>query len=83
MPRDEERFTEYAISDWLYRKRRSLGFGLKDVAAAINVSTVTVHLWEMGLRSPGTYARRKAWARALNCRMEITLVNTNGKRHSF
>lgn len=83
MSRDEERFIEYAISAWLYRKRRSLGFGLKDVAATIGVSTVTVHLWEMGIRSPGTYARRKAWAKALNCRLEITLVNTDGKRESF
>ena len=83
MPWDEDRHIEYALGDWLREKRKSLGFEQKDIGAAVDVLNVTVHYWETGASWPGTLARLKAWARAVNCRLEITLVDTNGERHSF
>ena len=83
MPWDEDRHVEYALAGWLRQKRRSLDMEQKDIAAAVNVSKVTVHLWETSGRCPGTYARWNAWAKAVNCRIEITVVDTDGKRHTF
>ena len=83
MPTDETRHIEYALADWLRRKRRSLDLDQKDIGAILNVSDAAVHFWETGGKSPATLTRWKAWARAVNCKLEITLVNTNGERHSF
>ena len=83
MPLDEERYVEYAVADWLRQKRHSLGFRQKDIGEALDVSRVAVSLWETGAQAPGTLSRWKAWARAVNCRLEITMVDTNGERHSF
>lgn len=79
----EDRHVEYALADWLRQKRRSLDLYQKDICAALGVNKVAVHLWETGAQSPGTLARWKEWARAVNCKLEITLVDTNGERHSF
>lgn len=83
MPYDEDRHIEYALADWLRHKRRSLDFLQDNIGTALGVSTAAVHYWETGAYAPGSLARWKAWARAVNCRLEITLVDTNGERHSF
>ncbi len=79
----DDRYVDFQLADWLLMKRRSLGLPQGHVAAAIGVSVAAVSKWESGAYSPQTLALRKAWARALNCRLEITLVNTNGERQSF
>ena len=83
MPLDEDRHIEYALANWLRHKRRWFDLTQKDVGGVIGVSHVAVHLWETGARSPITLARWKAWARAVNCKLEITLVDIDGERHSF
>ncbi len=83
MARTEDRWIEYAVSDWLRQKRRSLDLTQRDIAAAIGVSDVTVHLWETGARSPRNFAPWQARAKAVFCRFEIILVDTDGERHSF
>ena len=79
----QDRFVEYAIGDWLRQKRRALDLEQKDIGVAVGVGNVAVHHWETGATWPGTLARLKAWARAVNCRLEITVVDTNGESHSF
>ncbi len=79
----EDRHIQYAISAWLRHKRRSLDLYQKDICAELGVNKVAVHLWETGAQSPGTLARWKAWARAVNCRLEITVVDEKGERHEF
>ena len=79
----QEFYIEYALSDWLRNKRIDLGLEQQHVGKTVDVSKVTIHQWETCARSPGSYARWKAWAKALNCRLEITVVDTTGKRHSF
>ncbi len=83
MPICDDRHIEYGLAEWLRRKRRALDLDQKDVGSAIGVSHAAVHLWETGARSPMTLARWKAWSRAVNCKLEITLVDTDGERHSF
>lgn len=83
MPICEDRHIEYALADMLRRKRRWLDLEQKDIGAAIGVNAVTVHFWETGAHAPGTLARWKAWARTVNCKLEITLADTDGERHSF
>ncbi len=79
----EDRHVEYTLGDWLREKRKSLGFEQKEVGAAVDVNKVAIHLWETGGSWPGTLTRLKAWARAVNCRLEITVVEMNGERHTF
>ncbi len=79
----EDRHIEYSLGGWLREKRQSLGLGQKDIGAAVGVHVVTVHFWETGGSWPGTLARLKAWTRAVNCKLEITVVEPNGERHSF
>ncbi len=83
MPRSEDRHVEYSLSYWLRRKRRWLDLEQPDIGKAVGVSTAAVHLWETGAQAPGTLSRWKAWARAVNCKLEITLVDTDGERHTF
>jgi transcriptional regulator with XRE-family HTH domain len=88
MPHDEDRYIEYDMAGWLRQKRRALELTQEAIGAAVGVHKVAVHHWETGATSPshsapGTFARWKAWAKAVNCRLEITLVDTNGERHDF
>ena len=79
----QEFYIEYALTDWLRAKRIGLGLHQQHIGDACGVSKVTVHQWECDRRSPGSYERWRAWAKAVNCRIEITVVDTNGKRHNF
>ena len=90
MGRSEDRYVEYAIADWLREKRQAFGLTQREIGIAASVHHVTIFTWEASRVFPSTIARLRDWVRAHRdpetgrcCKLEITLVDTNGERHSF
>ena len=90
MGRYEDRHTEYAICFWLREKRLSLGLSQRKIARDIGVNHTTVFGWEAGRVFPVNLECFRKWVQShqdpetgRRCKLEMTLVDTDGKRHDF
>jgi len=63
----------YPIVQTLTNKRAELKLSLRAVAKRIGVSHTAVLNWENGWSDP-TLVHLQAWARAVNCRIEIEVI---------
>ncbi len=83
VPRADERWIEYAITDCLHQMRCAQSLEQLDVATRLEVFSVSVSYWESCRMFPETLQRLRDWVQVVGGKLEITIVDKAGKRHEF